>query len=95
MKDAKNERFDIWMKEGLKKIAAIIEDKAGLDFNEIFFKNLFNTICVLMENYYESIVKYLKEYFLLFCDLFMKNTNKYIRRFSIQVFSYIFSNLDE
>jgi disulfide oxidoreductase YuzD len=64
-------------------------------FNKPFFKNLFDTLCVLMEHYYDPIIEGIEDYFLEFAEEFMKHNNKYIRKFSVQAFSYLLGNLTE
>ncbi len=48
-----------------------------------------------MEHYYDPIIESIEDYFQEFAEVFMKHNNKYIRKFSVQSFSYLLGNLTE
>jgi len=48
IKDVRGERFDLWLTIGLKKLAETATTVAQNNFIEIFFRNLFDTVSILM-----------------------------------------------
>jgi len=87
IRDMNGERFDLWLSKGLLKISDFsgeLNSKIyGKDFNEVTFRKLFSTLCVLMEVYYKQIVEHLSEYFYKMTSTFFTHSNKYIRKFSV------------
>ena len=67
----------------------------GTNFNRATFTFLFETLCVLFEIFFNELMERMNDFFLVFAKHFLKHNNKYIRQFSLQLFSYFLSNLSE
>jgi hypothetical protein len=95
IRDSGGSNLSLWLETGLPTLAALTGERCASNFSKPFFKNLFDTLCVLMEAYYDPIVEHIEAFFHAFAVQFMKHQNKYVRKFSVQAFSYLLANLPE
>ena len=93
--DSKTSGVGIWLEECFSQLSLSVERLVKHNFNNTVFNNLFKTLCVVVETHFEEISERLRQFFEVFSSTFLRHKNKYIRQFSLQVFSYLLSNLPE
>lgn len=55
IRDSRGASLAVWLQSGLKSLAAAATESCSANFSKPFFRNLFDTLCILMETHYEEI----------------------------------------
>lgn len=76
-------------------MAEAVEKQAGSSFNLSLFTRVFDSLCIFMESSFEQISSRLEDFFMAFAPVFLKHNNKYLRKFSLEAFSYLLGNLSD
>jgi hypothetical protein len=95
IRDTKALGLDLWFEEGFEKLAESITTATGLNFTQNYFEMLFSTLCMFYEICFDELSDRVQDFFMVFSRTLMRHQNKHIRKFSLQSFSYVLSNISE
>jgi hypothetical protein len=88
LRDTGIEAFEVF----LQSLGKLVKD-VGQGFDNVLFKRIFAVLSLYLENSYERIREELKKVWSVLRTVLFEHDNKYVRRFSVECFSYVLGRL--